>query len=238
MADPDRSTLRAGKARAGRSTPARYIWPALIGVALGTAVGGYLFWSHGRSQQAAETVADPSLDKPSPEDCAIARAALAAIHASGDDARWRASLGPLTLKARSQGVNPVDVPGYADDEADNLRGKTIADWRGCEGLGGFVRSLGCKTIADWRGCEGLGGFVRSLGWSAMSGDEGIAEVGLARPGVNAAGDQAMVYEMVGAPRQDAGGALMLARGPWLVTLHRDGVAWRVTATTDIAAKKR
>ena len=217
MADPDRSTLRAGKARAGRSTPARYIWPALIGVALGTAVGGYLFWSHGRSQQAAETVADPSLDKPSPGDCAIARAALAAIHASGDDARWRASLGPLTLKARSQGVNPVDVPGYADDEADNLRG---------------------KTIADWRGCEGLGGFVRSLGWSAMSGDEGIAEIGLARPGVNAAGDQAKVYEMVGAPRQDAGGALMLARGPWLVTLHRDGVAWRVTATTDIAAKKR
>ena len=210
MADPDRSTHSASRPRAAPKTPTRYVWPAMLGIALGTAVGGYLFWSHGQAQHAAETVTDPGLDKPSPQDCAIARAALAAIHASGNDARWRASLGPLTLKARSQGINPVDVPGYADDEADNLRG---------------------KTIADWRGCPGLGAFVRGLGWSPMSGDVDIAAVGLARPGVSAAGDEAKVYEMVGAPSQNAGGALMRARGPWLVTLHRDGAAWQVVART-------
>ena len=214
MADPDRSTHSAGLARAAPKTPVRFVWPALFGIALGTAVGGYLFWSHGQAQRAAETVTDPGLDKPTPAECAIARAALSAIHAAGADARWRAGLGALTLKARSQGINPVDVPGYADDEADNLRG---------------------KTIADWRGCADLGVFVRGLGWSAMSDGEDIAEVGLARPGVNAAGDEAKVYEMVGAPRQDAGGALMLARGPWLVTLHRgaNGV-WSVAATSALA----
>jgi hypothetical protein len=186
----------------------------MLGIALGTAVGGYLFWSHGQAQHVGETATDPGLDKPTPEECAIARSALTAMHASGDDAGWRASLGPLTLKARSQGINPVDVPGYADDEADNLRG---------------------KTIADWRGCAGMVAFMRGLGWSPMSGDLDIAEVGLARPSVSASGDQAKVYAMVGAPRQDAGGALMLARGPWLVTLRRNGAAWRVTAIVNLAA---
>jgi hypothetical protein len=216
MADPDRSTHSASRTRAAPKTSGRLVWPAMLGIALGTAVGGYLFWSHGQAQQAGETATDPGLDKPTAEECAIAQAALKAIHASGDDAGWRANLGPLTLKARSQGINPVDVPGYADDEADNLRG---------------------KTIADWRGCAGMGAYVRGLSWSAMRADEDIAEVGLARPGVSASGDQAKVYELVAAPRQDAGGALMLARGPRLVTLARGpNQVWRVTTTSDLSRR--
>jgi hypothetical protein len=214
MADPDRSTHSARRARAARKSPVRYVWPALLGIGLGTAVGGYLFWSHVQAQYVAETVTEPGLDKPASEECAIARAALAALHGSGVDAGWRASYGPLTLQARSQLINPVDVAGYADDEADNLR---------------------AKAIADWRGCAGMGAFVRSLGWSPIGGDEDIAEVGLARPGVSASGDQAKVYEMVAAPRQDAGGALMLARGPWLATLaRRPNRVWRVITTTNLS----
>ena len=214
MPEPDRSTQRAGLARGAPKSPSRFVLPALLGVGLGTAVGGYLFWSNGQAQHAAETVAEPGLDKPAPEECAIARAALSAVSAAGDVDRWHAALGPLTMKARSQRTNPVDVPGYGDDEADNLRS---------------------KPIADWRGCAGMGAFVRALGWSAMRDDADIAEVGLARPGVNAAGDEAKVYEMVGAPRQDVGGALMLARGPWLATLHRAANGtWRVTAAAEVS----
>jgi len=217
MADPDRSTHSVRKARAP-AIPGRYVWPALLGLAFGTAVAGYVFWSHGHAQHVAESVSDPDLDKPTPAECAIARAALTAIHASGDDARWRASLGALTLKNRSQRINPVDVPGYADDESDNLRS---------------------KTAADWRACADMGAFVRGLGWSPMSDDVDIAELGLARPGVSASGDEAKVYEMVGAPRQDAGGALMLARGPWLVTLARGpNEVWRVTDRADLTKAVR
>ncbi len=208
----DRSTGGHRLTSGGRS-PTRLVWPLLFGFIAGTgAFAGYFYWSHQRAQLAAETAVEQGLAKPDPRDCAIARAALAAIHAAGDDARWRAALGPLTLKARSQTVNPVDVPGYADDEAENLRG---------------------KTAADWRGCAGMGGFVRSLGWSAMSGDEDIAEIGLAQPGVDAAGDEAKVYELVAAP-QPGSGALLRARGPWLATLHRDGAGWRVTGRADVS----
>src|SRR5579871_4082255 len=168
MADQrDRSTGERRLTSRGAS-PSRLVLPLLLGFLAGTAAfAGYLYWSNQRSQRAAETATEPGLAKPDPADCRIVQAALAAIHASGDDVRWRASLGPLTLKSRSQGINPVDVPGYTDDEADNLRG---------------------KISADWRGCAGMGAFVRGLGWTAMSSDEDIAEVGVAPPGVNAAGD--------------------------------------------------
>lgn len=212
MPDPDRSTHSAGLARPSPKTPIRYLWAAMLGAAAGIAVGGYLFWSHGRAEHEAETTTEPGLDRPAPQECAAARAALTAMHASGDDVRWRESFGPLTLKTRSQTVNPVDVPGYSDDEADNLR---------------------AKAPADWRGCAGLGDFVRGLGLAPMSGDEDTAEVALGRPGFSAAGDEAKMYEVVRAPRQDDG-AMMLVRGPWLVTLRRDGATWRTTAISDLS----
>jgi hypothetical protein len=210
-----RSTGGAGLTSGPRASPLRYLWPAMLGLVLGTAsFAGYVYWTQGQARQVAERVADPAVAKPAADECAIAQAALSAIHASGDDKRWRASVrdSTMTLTARSHVINPADVPGYADDEADNLRG---------------------KVAADWRGCAGLGVFVRSLGWSAMGGDDNIPELGLGRPGVNAAGDEAKVYEAFAAPL-GPNGAPVLARGPWLVTLHRDaGGAWRVTATTDL-----
>ena len=193
----------------------RYVWPAMLGIVLGTAsVAGYVYWSQGKARQVVERVADPALAKPAAVECAIARAALTAVHASGDDKRWRANVrdSTMTLTAASHVINPADVPGYADDEADNLR---------------------VKVAADWRGCPGLGAFVRSLGWSAMGGDENIPELGLGRPGVNAACDEAKVYEAFAAPI-GPNDTPMLAAGPWLATLRRgaDG-AWRVSATTSL-----
>jgi hypothetical protein len=56
---------------------------------------------------------------------------------------------------------------------------------------------------------------------------------LGRPAMNKTGDEARLYEAFSTPDRDSG-ALFLARGPWLATLHRgaDG-AWRVVSTADL-----
>ena len=99
--------------------------------------------------------------KPTADECAIAqrgadrdprrrlRQGLADGRAASPRCRW---------PPHSKVINPADVAGYTDDEADNLRGKAAADWR-------------------W--CPGMAAFVGGLGWSAMGGDEAIA---VHRPG--------------------------------------------------------
>jgi hypothetical protein len=223
MADPpDRSTdtarLTSAKPRPEpHRGPLRFAVPVILGVVLGSAAfGGYVFWSQGKAQHVAETVGEADMAKPAADECAIARAALAAIHASGDDARWPASVGAtaMTLKTYSPRVNPVDVPGFSDEEADNLRSKTTADWR-------------------W--CAGMGDFVRGLRWRPMGADDSSALLGLARPAMNAAGDEAKLYETFAAPPAEGDTHAPLRRGPWLVTLHRNaGGAWQVESTTALS----
>jgi len=197
-----------------------FLWPLLAGLTLGTVAAGYIFWSHGQAQHVAETVGDPGMPKPAAEECAIARAAMAAVHASGDDARWTAGAGwkTMTLRAHSQVVNPSDLPGYSDDEADDARG---------------------KVKVDWRTCPGMAGFVRSLHWAPLSADIDSAELNLARPGLNKADDEAKVYEVFTAPTpvDETADSPRQKRGPWLVTLHHgaDG-GWQVTATDDLSGK--
>lgn len=195
-------------------SPGRFVLPMALGLIAGTgAFAGYLIWSGIKTQHTLEAApGDPDLAKPAAIDCSIAQAAVTAIHASGDDKRWEAAAGvkEMSLRATSQTINPSDVPGYSDDEIADLR---------------------AKTTADWRSCPGMGAFVRSLGWSAINPDESVANLALGRPGVNAAGDEAKVYETFVVPQPDDG-SLKLEGGPWLVTLHKDaGGVWRVTSTT-------
>ena len=64
------------------------------------------------------------------------------------------------------------------------------------------------------------------------GDNGVAVLGIGRAGMNKAGDEARVYEAFLSP--NAGGALHVTRGPWLVTLHKGANgAWQVTSTDDL-----
>jgi hypothetical protein len=206
----------AAKRASARRSPIGFVWPIVLGLALGTATfGGYVYWTHVQTQRTLETApADPQLAKPSQGECAIAREALIAIHASGDDARWRSGVGVATiaLRTRSEVINPIDFPGYyGDDEAENLRSTSAADWR-------------------W--CPGMATFLHGLGWSPMSPDEDTAELGLGRPAMNAAGDEAKVYEGFFAPNADGG--VTLRRGPWLATLRRGANGtWRLSATTDL-----
>jgi len=201
--------LTSGKPPAA---PLRYAGTILAGLVLGTAAYfGWRLWSDHQVQQVVAANGDADLAHPAAQECAIARAAIAAFHASGEDKRQLASAGEkaMTVTARSKVVNPIDVPGYADDEAQDLRGKSPPDWR-------------------W--CAGLGAFVHGLGWSPMGADEDIPELGLGRPAINAAGDEAKVYEVFVAP--DANGGPRLKAGPWLATLRKGpGGAWAVTATT-------
>ncbi|HEY3798216.1 MAG TPA: hypothetical protein VGL58_07665 [Caulobacteraceae bacterium] len=197
----------------------RLVTVGIVGVLLGTAAfGGYIIWSHVSAQQAAVVApGDPDLDKPTAQECAIARVVLTAVHASGNDAAWRTAAGFKTssLRARSEVVNPVDTPGFADDEADDLR---------------------AKAPADWRWCAGMGQFLVTLGWSPVSPDEDIAEVGLGRPGVNQAGDEAKVFEGAYAPTDN--GVLHLVRGPWLVTLHKVPTgAWSIVKTDALPSRR-
>jgi hypothetical protein len=197
-----------------------FLWPLLLGLSLGTVAAGYLFWSRGQAQHVAETVGDPGLPKPSAEECAIARAAMTAIHTSGGDAGWTASVGwkTMTLRAHSQVVNPSDLPGYSDDEADDARG---------------------KVKVDWRTCPGMAAFVRGLHWDPLSSDIDSAQLGLGRPGLSKAHDEAKVYEVFTAPTpgDENADSPRQKRGPWLVTLHPGpGGAWRVTATDDLTGK--
>jgi hypothetical protein len=164
-------------------------------------------------QKVADSPGDPDLAKPSADECQIARAAIAAIHLEGRDARWRSSGSiNMSVRANSQVINPADFLAYNDDEEADLLGKGPADWRWCAGMGAF-----------------LGG----LGWKPMGTDEDVAAVlGLGRPAVDKAGDEAKVYETISALVE---GSMRLAAGPWIATLHRGPNGWQVTSTD--AAKK-
>jgi hypothetical protein len=206
-----------GRAATAKRSPFRILWPIALGLVVGSALyGGYNYWSHQQSQQKALAAApgDADMDKPAAEECAIARVALTAVHAPGSDRAWQtaASVSEMSLAAHSKVINPVDVPGYGDDEADDLRSKSAADWR-------------------W--CPGMTAFVSGLGWTQMGGDDVVAVLALGRPGLNKTGDEAKVYEAFLAPRGDSG-VLRLARGPWLVTLHRSPAgAWQVASTDQL-----
>ncbi|HEY1751480.1 MAG TPA: hypothetical protein VGG29_09455 [Caulobacteraceae bacterium] len=183
----------------------------LLPLAIGAALAAVAL--AGCSQQPAQVTGDPDLAKPAPGECAIAQAALSAIHAAHDDAHWQAAAGVdgMSLRPRSQVVNAADVPGYTDEEEDDLRGKAAADWR-------------------W--CPGMASFIAGLGWKPMSTEEETAELGLGRPGLSKAGDEAKVYETFLAP---VGGSLKRSAGPWVMTLkHGPNGAWTVAATTPVA----
>ncbi len=193
----------------------RYGLVVILGLAFGTAAfAGYQFWAQRKAQQTMQMAqGDPGLAKPSAAECAVARAALAAIHAAGDDARWSAAAGAsaMSLRGRSQVINAADTPGFTDAEEDDLR---------------------AKAPADWRWCARVGTFIHALGWSPVDPDEGIAALVLGRPGMSAAVDEAKLFEAYIAPQSD--GALLTMRGPWLVTLRLGpDKTWRVTNRTDL-----
>jgi hypothetical protein len=207
----------AGKPAGPKRSPFRHLAPIALGLVVGSALyGGYQYLSHQQSQQQALAAAagDADMAKPAADECAIARAALTAIHAAGADKTWQAGAGvhEMSLADDSKVINPADVAGYSDDEADNLRSKAAADWR-------------------W--CPGMGAFVGGLGWRQMGGDDVVAVLALGRPGVNKAGDEARAYEAFLAPNPNTG-VLRLNHGPWLVTLHKGpNGAWQVTSTDDL-----
>jgi hypothetical protein len=217
MTHQPQDRLKAGKSAAPRPSPFRLLGPIALGLAAGSAIyGGYEYWSHQKAQHQAlvDAPGDADLAKPTADECAVARAALTAVHAAGADKAWRTGAGAseMSLVAQSKVINPADVSGYSDDEADNLR---------------------AKSAADWRWCPGMAAFVGGLGWSPM-GDDNMASVALGRPGMNKAGDEARAYEAFVAPKADSGGVLLLARGPWVVTLHKGpNGAWQVTSTDDL-----
>jgi hypothetical protein len=200
-----------------KRSPFRHLVPITFGLIVGSALyGGYQYLSHqqSRAQALAAAAGDADMAKPAADECAVARAALTAIHAAGADKAWQTGAGvhEMSLADDSKVINPADVAGYSDDEADNLRSKAAADWR-------------------W--CPGMATFVGGLGWRQMGGDDVVAVLALGRPGVNKAGDEARAYEAFLAPRGDSG-VLRLARGPWLATLHRaPSGAWQVTSTDDL-----
>jgi hypothetical protein len=199
----------------------RHLLPIGLGLLTGSAIYfGYNYWTHHSTEQKALAAApgDADFDKPAAEECGIARTVLTALHASGAEKAWRtgSDVGAITLSIHSKVVNPVDVPGYTDEEADNLRSKAAADWR-------------------W--CSGMTGFVTGLGWSAMGGDLAVPEFAVGRPAMSKAGDEAKVYELYLTP-DAATGALRLSRGPWLVTLHKGAAgAWQVTSTDEVKRGK-
>ena len=200
-----------------KRSPFRLLAPIGLGLLVGSALyGGYYYWTHQQAQQAlADAPGDTDMAKPAAEECAIARSALTAVHAAGADRTWQTGAGvsEMSLATYSKVINPADVAGYSDDEADNLRSKAAADWR-------------------W--CPGMTAFVGGLGWRPMGpGDNGVAVLALGRPGLNKAGDEARLYEAFLAPKPDTG-VLHLTRGPWVVTLHKAPTgAWQVTATDDL-----
>lgn len=219
MPDKDRSTRIANLTRP-RAPTARLaeVWPVLaVMLLILGGLGGYALWSGARERDEAASATDAGLDKPSAAECAIAEAAMDAAHGAGADARWaaRAGGGEFALRPHTGIVNPVDIPGYSDDEADNLRG---------------------KGEGDWRGCVGMGAFVRRLGWAPLGGDADAPQLGLGRPALNTAGDEAKVYETFAPPAGDGEGPRPKSQH-WLETLHksRSGARWQVTASTNLAA---
>ena len=119
----------------------------------------------------------------------------------------------MSLRTRSQVINPADFPNYSDDEEANLLG---------------------KAPADWRACAGVETFMTGLGWKPMGDDQDYAELGLGRPAVNKTADEAKVYETFSAPVQ---GGMKLAAGPWVATLRRGPNGWQVSATDAVGHAK-
>src|SRR5579864_6078677 len=69
-----------------RASPMRFLWPIALGLAVGSAIYyGYGWWSHRApaQQAAADAPGDPDLDKPTADECAMARLAASAVHAAG-----------------------------------------------------------------------------------------------------------------------------------------------------------
>jgi hypothetical protein len=195
----------------------RFVLPIALGLVVGSILYyGYTWWSQhkGGAQAAADAPGDADLDKPAADECAMARAAAAAVHAAGDDKRWEAGAAQTTMSlgAHSKVINTADFAGFGDDES---------------------ASLNAKAPADWRWCPGIAASVAGLGWSAMGSDYGVAVLLLGRPGVDKAGDEAKLYEAFAAPKEE-GGAPFLAKGPWLVTLHKAPTgAWQVVKRDDL-----
>jgi hypothetical protein len=214
MTDQSDKPAKPGRPAGPKRSPFRLLAPIALGLVVGSALyGGYYYWSHQQSRQQALAAAqgDADMARPTAEECAIARAALSAIHAGRAEKAWQTGAGvsEMSLGTDSKVINPVDVAGYSDEEADNLRSKSAADWR-------------------W--CPGMTTFVSGLGWTQMGGDDVVAVLALGRPGLNKVGDEARVYEAFMAPRGDSG-ILRLAGGPWLATLHRGpNGAWQMTST--------
>ena len=101
----------AGKSAAPRPSPMRHLGPIVLGLAAGSALYfGYMYWSHHHSQQsaAAEAPGDPDMAKPTADECAIARAALAAIHTAGSDKAWRTGAG-VTAMSRARAIGPAST---------------------------------------------------------------------------------------------------------------------------------
>jgi hypothetical protein len=207
----------SGKSAGPRPSPFRLLVPIALGLGVGSVLYfGFQYLAHQKAQQQAAATAqgDADMAKPTTDECAIARTVLTAVHAAGSDKAWKNAAGvrEMTLAAHSKVINTADVAGFTDDEARNLRSKAAADWR-------------------W--CSAIGTFVAGLGWSAMGGEYSIAQLTLGRPAMNPAGDEARAYEAFMAPKPDSG-VLKLARGPWLVTLHRGpNGAWQVVSTEDL-----
>ncbi len=217
MTDQTPNPAGGGKPAPPRSSPMRFVLPIALGLVVGSIVYyGYIWWSHHKTgpTAVADAPGDPDMDKPTADECAMARAAAAAVRAAGDDKRWEAGAAQTTMSlgAHSKVINTADFAGFGDDES---------------------ASLNAKAPADWRWCPGMAASVAGLGWSAMGSDYGVAVLLLGRPGVNKAGDEAKMYEAFAAPKE-AGGAPFLAKGPWLVTLHKAPTgAWQVTARDDL-----
>jgi hypothetical protein len=217
MTDQPTKPAGAGKPSGPKASPMRFVVPIVLGLIVGSVIYfGYQWWTHrGPAQQPAEASAgDPDLAKPAADDCAMAKAAASAVHTAGDDKQWESGAGVtgMTLGSHSKTINPADFAGITDDEATNLNSKAPADWRWCPGMSAFV-----------------GGF----GWNAMGSDYPVATLALGLPAVDKAGDEAVMYESFMAQKADSG-VLGLAKGPWLVTLHKGpNGAWQVTKREDL-----
>ncbi|HEX3407934.1 MAG TPA: hypothetical protein VHS81_11905 [Caulobacteraceae bacterium] len=214
----DQPSKPDGARKGPKASPMRFVLPIVLGLVVGSIIYyGYQWWTHrgASTQQPAEALAgDADLAKPTADECAMARAATTAVHTAGDDKRWESGAGVanMTLASHTKVINPADFAGISDDESDNLNSKAPADWR-------------------W--CQGMSAFVSGFSWNAMGADYPVATLALGLPAVDKAGDEAVMYEAFMAQKGDSG-VLGLAKGPWLLTLHKGpNGAWQVTKRDDL-----
>ncbi len=101
-------------------------------------------------------------------------------------------------------------------------------------------SRGARTSggADWRGCHGLGPYVRSLGMARFASGEMGPMLYVSRATVD--GADASVFETFLPPKRldgvDVEARLSGAARSWVLRLQRtsDGGGWRVISRTDVA----